>query len=85
MPGWPKVSTAEINEADVSGREVVEITEDKFNVDVGGFSGYDYFGDGSFYLLNAPGVSVRHFRVSSRSNMVLACHGSSQRACEDII
>jgi hypothetical protein len=56
MPGWPANSNAGFNEADIRGHEVIEIPESSFNFDVGGMRGHDYFGDGSFYLLDAPGV-----------------------------
>ena len=58
MPGWPANPAAEFNNADITGHDVVEIMEKQFTIDVGGMSGYDYFGDGSFYLLNAPGVNI---------------------------
>ncbi|KAJ3531244.1 hypothetical protein NM208_g8960 [Fusarium decemcellulare] len=67
MPGWPANSSAEINEADVAGREVVEIAESQFTADVGGMPGYDYFGDGSFYLLDAPGHSLGHINALART------------------
>jgi hypothetical protein len=36
-----------------------KITELSFNstLNIGGYQAHDYFGDGSFYLLNTPGVS----------------------------
>lgn len=33
------------------------IHEPHFNLEVAGYSAFDYFGDGSFYLLDVPGVS----------------------------
>lgn len=65
MPGWPQIPTAEFNEVDIAGRDVVEISSDRFTIDVGGLKGYDYFGDGSFYLINAPGVGNMPFRLRS--------------------
>ena len=38
------------------GRPTREIEFDNA-LDIGGFRAFDYFGDGSFYLLDAPGVS----------------------------
>lgn len=58
MPGWPEVATAEFKEADIANHEVVQISEDQFTSEIGGMRAYDYFGDGSFYLLSAPGVSI---------------------------
>ena len=56
MPGWPTVPHAEFTEKDIGDREVIDLAESKFTADVGKLKGYDYFGDGSFYILNAPGV-----------------------------
>lgn len=49
-----------------SGRELREIN---FNtgIYIGGFPAMDFFGDGSFYLLDAPGVSIISFLVQSGS------------------
>jgi hypothetical protein len=35
--------------------------------DVGAFKGIDYFGDGSFYILEAEGVSRIHVSRTNRS------------------
>lgn len=58
MPGWPTVPKAEFHLADVEygTRPVVELSKDMFTLDVGGLRAYDYFEDGSFYVLDAPGV-----------------------------
>jgi hypothetical protein len=42
---------------DLNGRSVEEIAFDENSLRIGGLRAYDYFGDGSFYLLEAPGVS----------------------------
>ncbi|KAL6352379.1 hypothetical protein LRP88_14361 [Fusarium phalaenopsidis] len=67
MPGWPANFSAEINEADIAGREIAEIVESQFTGDVGGMPGYDYFGDGSFYLLDTPGHSLGHINEFART------------------
>ncbi len=38
-----------------------------FEQEVGGFAAHDYFGDGSFYLLDVPGVSRFPFDVHRHS------------------
>lgn len=42
-----------------SGREVIEIDLDSQfrSLEIEGFEALDFFGDGSFYLLNSSGVS----------------------------
>lgn len=36
---------------------MTELGDAAFTIEIGGFKAHDYFGDGSFYLLNVPGVS----------------------------
>lgn len=68
LPGYPANPESVILEADYAGRELREI---QFTGDtkVGRFEAFDYFGDGSFYLLNSPGHTIAHLsglaRVSS--------------------
>lgn len=40
------------------------IHELDFPIEVGGFPAHDYFGDGSFYLLDVPGVSLHPYRIN---------------------
>jgi hypothetical protein len=56
-PGWPENPIAEFKQSDIAGHEFVELLRTQFNINVGGMGGYDYFGDGSLYLLDAPRVS----------------------------
>jgi hypothetical protein len=56
-PGYPLNQEASLPESDFLGREVVEITFAEKAADIAGLRSHDYFGDGSFYLLDAPGVS----------------------------
>jgi hypothetical protein len=56
MPGWPTVPDTAFRETDIAGRELVALEKPDFKLTVGGFDALDYFGDGSFYILNAPGV-----------------------------
>jgi hypothetical protein len=69
--GYPTNKDSPLLDADWEGRELVEI-EFKSELEIGGFKANDYFGDGSFYLLNAPGHTVGHLcgfaRVSKGSN-----------------
>jgi hypothetical protein len=41
-----------------SGHNVTELNFDHANLTFSGLPALDYFGDGSFYLLNTPGVSI---------------------------
>lgn len=57
MPGYPSNPDAPIKESDYRGRNVREISFTDSSLRLGRFRALDYFGDGSFYLLDAPGVS----------------------------
>jgi glyoxylase-like metal-dependent hydrolase (beta-lactamase superfamily II) len=59
MPGYPTISDAIFLDANFANREVREISfSDDFRI--GNFKAYDYFDDGSFYLLDSPGHAVGH-------------------------
>lgn len=59
LPGYPADPQGQILESDYSGRRIREINfeETSAGLTIGGFRALDYFGDGSFYLLETPGVS----------------------------
>ena len=59
LPGWPANAKSPFHEADFDGREVIEAS---FSEDfkIGQFQAYDYFGDGSLYVLNVPGHAIGH-------------------------
>lgn len=61
-PGYPTNPDSTVQDSDIAGREVREISFDNAaeTVKFGPFDAVDYFGDGSFYLLDAPGHSVGH-------------------------
>ncbi|KAM7209966.1 beta-lactamase-like protein [Rhypophila decipiens] len=69
MPGWPTVPDSHFRETDVAGREIVGLEGDKFTAKIGGFSAHDYFGDGSFYILDAPGHSLGHLNALARTSV----------------
>lgn len=60
LPGYPTNQKSSLFEADYQGRKLVEITQDKFDLQIGEFRAFDYFGDGSFYLLDVPGHDIGH-------------------------
>lgn len=65
-PGYPRNQDAMVLDADTAGREVCEIDFSARPLRVGRFDAVDYFGDGSFYLLDAPGHSVGHMTALAR-------------------
>lgn len=71
LPAYPINKDSHLLESDWEGRELVEL-EFNTGLKLGRFKAIDYFGDGSFYLLDAPGHAVGHTcgfaRVSKGSN-----------------
>ena len=59
MPGYPANKSSSFHEADFEGRNLFEVPFDA-EIAVGKFQSYDYFGDGSLQLLNAPGHAPGH-------------------------
>lgn len=70
---------SEVHESEIRGRKIVRLEEAHFDLNIGGFSGYDAFGDGSFYLLSSPGPTVGHLcalaRTTSSPNSTFAFLG----------
>ncbi|KAL2868979.1 MBL fold metallo-hydrolase [Aspergillus lucknowensis] len=63
LPGFPAKPDSPIRESDYANRTLREIpftTTDPRTLRIGQFPAYDYFGDGSFYLLDSPGHAVGH-------------------------
>ncbi|KAL5119801.1 hypothetical protein ACEQ8H_002162 [Pleosporales sp. CAS-2024a] len=59
MPAYPTIPDAMFLDANFANRQVREISfSDDFRI--GNFRAHDYFGDGSFYLLDTPGHAIGH-------------------------
>ncbi|GLA25024.1 Metallo-hydrolase/oxidoreductase [Aspergillus phoenicis ATCC 13157] len=63
-PGYPSNPDGIVLDSDAAGRPVREISFESPNnhkpLRLGRFNAVDYFGDGSFYLLDAPGHAIGH-------------------------
>ncbi|KAM7187775.1 beta-lactamase-like protein [Naviculisporaceae sp. PSN 640] len=79
LPGYPDSTNSTLLKSDYEGREVIELnfetgapTSRFKTLKIGQLSAIDYFGDGSFYLLDTPGHAVGHIcalaRVTSSSD-----------------
>lgn len=66
-PGWPRRRDAIVLDSDAEGRVVREISFEASSLKIGSFKAYDFFGDGSFYLLEAPGHAVGHLCALART------------------
>ncbi|KAM0703543.1 hypothetical protein Q7P35_009482 [Cladosporium inversicolor] len=62
LPGYPENTNATLLETDYEGRTLREISfsDGPDGLKIGRFRAYDYFSDGSFYLLDTPGHSIGH-------------------------
>lgn len=69
MPGWPVDPNAQTLQSDFEGREVVEIPFSKSSLKIGNFRAFDYFGDGSFYILDSPGHTIGHMNALARTSV----------------
>lgn len=73
LPGWPENKQAWETTSDLyRDREVIEVSFSQGNdlsgeLQIGGFRALDYFGDGSFYLLDTPGHTVAHISALART------------------
>ncbi|PYH86398.1 hypothetical protein BO82DRAFT_243567, partial [Aspergillus uvarum CBS 121591] len=65
--GWPVLLEAPVMRGEFFGRKVEELALSQFNLEIGGLKALDYFGDGSFYLLSAPGHALGHLNALART------------------
>lgn len=70
LPGYPSNPDSPLLETDYEGREMMEVTFDQ-NLKIGQFNAHDYFGDGSFYLLDVPGHAIGHMCGLARTTSSL--------------
>lgn len=68
MPGYPADPQGHVSESDFKGRELMEIPFGKTDITIGRFAAYDYFGDGSFYILDSPGHAIGHINALARTH-----------------
>ncbi|KAK0122649.1 hypothetical protein ONS96_009687 [Cadophora gregata f. sp. sojae] len=85
-PGYPTNKDSPVLESDYEGRELREVAFNQ-GIRIGRFSAFDYFGDGSFYILDSPGHAIGHIcglaRVTSNPNSFIfmggdACHHNGE-------
>jgi glyoxylase-like metal-dependent hydrolase (beta-lactamase superfamily II) len=72
LPGWPAKKRSWDTTSDLyEGRMVTEI-DFTSGFCIGSLQAFDYFGDGSFYLLSSPGHTVAHLSVLARTTAPLS-------------
>ncbi|KAJ5398590.1 beta-lactamase-like protein [Penicillium sp. CMV-2018d] len=57
LPGWPENPESPLLTKDLAEHK---IHEPEYPLRLGGFRAHDYFGDGSFYILDVPGHAIGH-------------------------
>ncbi|KAL1410486.1 hypothetical protein Q8F55_004499 [Vanrija albida] len=70
LPGYPTYKDSSLLDSDLpfgSEREVEELNDKSPWVQIGSYKGIDYFGDGSFYILDAYGHMVGHIAALVRT------------------
>ena len=60
IPGYPEDPEASISKSAYEGRNLREISFAKSQLVLGQCNAFDFFGDGSFYLLDTPGHAIGH-------------------------
>jgi len=69
LPGYPANEHSAIQQSDYEGRELIQVNfEEEGGLKIGQFNALDYFGDGSFYLLDAPGHTIGHLCGLARTS-----------------
>ncbi|KAJ7890469.1 beta-lactamase-like protein [Mycena olivaceomarginata] len=63
---YPEFANASLQASDLAGRDVKKIDFSTANHTFSGLKAVDYFGDGSFYLLNTPGHTHGHLAALAR-------------------
>ncbi|OIW34948.1 metallo-beta-lactamase superfamily protein [Coniochaeta ligniaria NRRL 30616] len=66
LPAYPANPNSEMLEKDFVGRPFWELRFDD-NRTIGGLRAYDFWGDGSLYILDTPGHSVGHISALART------------------
>lgn len=70
VPSYPTTPDGPVHEGAWEGRELREISfeEDGRGFKIGPFRAYDFYGDGSFYLLDSPGHATGHMCGLARTS-----------------
>lgn len=68
LPGYPQDPNGHVLESDFADRELMEVPFSKSDLHIGRFKAFDYFGDGSFFILESPGHAIGHINALARTS-----------------
>ncbi|KAJ5974105.1 hypothetical protein N7481_011315 [Penicillium waksmanii] len=68
FPGYPDDTKSALCHHDFGKREIQELVFLPGCMKIGRFAAFDYFGDGSFYLLDTPGHTLSHISALARTD-----------------
>jgi len=75
FPGGQPEPDSPIRKEYYENRKLREISSAEFNLNIAGFPAFDFFGDGSFYLIDSPGVCFQPvFSPLQKSTLILLQH-----------
>ncbi|KAJ9612308.1 hypothetical protein H2200_003905 [Cladophialophora chaetospira] len=60
LPGFPEKLDSPVLVSEFESRQLREIDFSATSLEIGGYGAYDFFDDGSFYLLDTPGHCIGH-------------------------
>ncbi|KAK6530361.1 hypothetical protein TWF694_003717 [Orbilia ellipsospora] len=66
-PGYPENSAAPFKSTEWHGRKVTELNFEDSTIIIGEMRAIDFFNDGSFYILDAPGHAFGHLNALART------------------
>jgi hypothetical protein len=73
VPAYPTIKDSHVDERAWLGRNLQQINltpgAGPRNLQIGNFQAYDFYGDGSFYLLNSPGHAIGHMSALARTTV----------------
>lgn len=71
LPGWPVMDESSLVDDEWKKHTIREISfnDGPNSLSIGGFPAIDYFGDGSFFLLDAPGHTIGHLAALARVSL----------------
>lgn len=67
LPGYPTNPDGVVLDSAFANRDLIHIDFDSSDLKIGRFRAVDYWGDGSFYLLDSPGHTVGHMCALART------------------